>query len=123
MTNKRLLVVDDELEFGEIVRRVAVDLGYEVRVVDNGRALQDSYAVFQPTVILLDMVMPDFDGNELLLWLLQQGYTADLIITTGFSPDYARNAKRLAEFKGLRSVTTLTKPASLAQLRAVLGGG
>jgi DNA-binding response OmpR family regulator len=120
---KRLLVVDDELEFGEIVRRVAVELGYDVRVVDSGRALQDSYADFQPTTILLDMVIPDFDGNELLLWLLQQGYTADLIITTGFSPDYASNAKRLAEFKGLRSVTTLTKPASLAQLRAVLGKG
>jgi len=123
MTTKRLLVVDDELEFGEIVRRVAVDLGYEVRVVDSGRALQDNYADFQPTTILLDMVIPDFDGNELLLWLLQQGYTADLIITTGFSPDYASNAKRLAEFNGLRSVSTLTKPASLTQLRAVLGSG
>ena len=39
-----------------------------------------------------------------------------------YSPDYAKDAKRLAEFKGLRSVTTLTKPIRLAKLRAVLGG-
>lgn len=66
------------------------------------------------------MVIPDLDGNELLLWLLEQGYTDDLIITTGFNPDYAKDAKTLAEFKGLRAVSVLVKPVSLAQLRQVL---
>jgi DNA-binding response OmpR family regulator len=122
MTEKRLLVVDDEPEFGEFVRKVAVDLGYEVQVTTSGRAFQRAYDVFKPTTIVLDMVMPELDGNELVLWLMQQQYSSDLIIITGYSPDYAKDAKRLAEFKGLRSVTTLTKPIRLAKLRAVLGG-
>lgn len=122
MTEKRLLVVDDEPEFGEFVRKVAVDLGYEVQVTTSGRAFQRVYDVFKPTTIVLDMVMPELDGNELVLWLMQQQYSSDLIIITGYSPDYAKDAKRLAEFKGLRSVTTLTKPIRLAKLRAVLGG-
>lgn len=122
MTEKRLLVVDDEPEFGEFVRKVAVDLGYEVQVTTNGRAFQRAYDAFQPTTVVLDMVMPELDGNELVLWLMQQQYSSDLIIITGYSPDYAKDAKRLAEFKGLRSVTTLTKPIRLAKLRAVLGG-
>ena len=122
MTEKRLLVVDDEPEFGEFVRKVAVDLGYEVQVTTNGRAFQRAYDAFKPTTIVLDMVMPELDGNELVLWLMQQQYSSDLIIITGYSPDYAKDAKRLAEFKGLRSVTTLTKPIRLAKLRGVLGG-
>lgn len=121
MNAKRLLIVDDEPGFGEFVRQVALDLGYEVSVTTNGLDFQKSYPNFQPTKIILDMVMPDIDGNELLLWLLQQGYTADLIITTGFSPDYAQDAKTLAEFNGLRAVSTLVKPVGLAQLRAALG--
>jgi CheY-like chemotaxis protein len=120
MTEKRLLVVDDEPEFGEFVRKVATDLGYEVRVTTNGRAFQEAYHDLDPTTIVLDMVMPEMDGNELVLWLMKQQYRSDLIIITGYSPDYASDAKRLAEFKGLRSVTTLTKPIRLAKLRAVL---
>lgn len=122
MNEKRLLIVDDEPAFGEFVRTVALALDYEVMVATNGKEFQKCYADFRPTTIMLDMVMPDMDGNELLLWLLQQGYSSDLIITTGYNPDYANDAKILAEFKGLREVTTLVKPFSLARLRATLGG-
>lgn len=122
MTDKRLLVVDDEPEFGEFVRKVATDLGYEVRVTTNGKAFQAAYHELQPTTVVLDMVMPGMDGNEIVLWLMQQHYAANLIIITGYSPDYAADARRLAEFKGLRSVTMLTKPIRLAKLREVLGG-
>lgn len=121
MNAKRLLIVDDEPGFGEFVRRVALDLGYEVAVTTSGQAFQKCYADFLPTTIILDMVIPDIDGNELLLWLLQQGYSDDLIIVTGFSPDYVQDAKTLAEFKGLNAVSTLVKPVDLAQLRSVLG--
>ena len=122
MTDKRLLVVDDEPEFGEFVRKVATDLGYEVRVTTNGKAFQAAYHELQPTTVVLDMVMPGMDGNEIVLWLMQQHYAANLIIITGYSPDYATDARRLAEFKGLHSVTMLTKPIRLAKLREVLGG-
>jgi len=121
MNDKRLLIVDDEPEFGEFVRRVALDLGYEVRVTTTGQDFQKHYIEFQPNKIVLDMVIPDIDGNELLLWLLDMGYAAHLIITTGFSPEYAKDAKTLAEFKGLSAVTTLVKPVPLARLRAALG--
>ncbi|MEZ5576523.1 MAG: hypothetical protein R3F44_13225 [Candidatus Competibacteraceae bacterium] len=69
------------------------------------------------------MVMPEMDGNELVLWLVEQNYEASLIIITGYSPDYAKDARLLAEFKGLRSVITLTKPIRLAKLREVLSEG
>jgi CheY-like chemotaxis protein len=122
MSEKRLLVIDDEPEFGELVRKVALGLGYEVRVTTHGRAFQDAYHELHPTMIVMDMVMPEMDGNELVLWLMEQRYAARLIIITGYSPDYAKDARVLAEFSGLRSVMTLTKPIGLAKLREVLSG-
>mgnify|MGYP003609597863 FL=1 len=120
MSEKRLLVVDDEPEFCELVRKVAADLGYEVQVATNGRTFQEAYLVLQPTMIVMDMVMPEMDGNELVLWLVEQRYAANLIIITGYNPDYAKDARLLAEFKGLRSVITLTKPIRVARLREAL---
>ena len=122
MSEKRLLVVDDEPEFCELVRKVAADMGYEVQVATNGHTFQAAYLTLQPTLIVMDMVMPEMDGNELVLWLVEQGYAADLVIITGYNPDYAKDARLLAEFKGLRSVTTLTKPIRIARLREALGG-
>lgn len=123
MSNQRLLIVDDEPDFGQMVARVAADLGYEARVTTNGYEFQAAYQELQPTLIVLDMVMPEMDGNELVVWLMEQGYAARLIIITGYSPEYAKDAQLLAEFKGLRSVITLAKPIRIAQLREALGRG
>lgn len=122
MNEKRLLIVDDEPEFGEFVRTVATGLGYEVRVTTSGHEFQDAYHELHPTMIVMDMVMPEMDGNELVLWLMEQRYASHLILITGYSPEYAKDARVLAEFKGLRSVTALTKPIGLARLREALSG-
>jgi CheY-like chemotaxis protein len=116
----RLLICDDEERFGRFVQRVAMDLDFEVQVTSSADDFIATYDGFEPTVIVLDMIMPDMDGNELILWLAQRRCPADLIICTGYNPDYATNAKILAEFKGLKSVTTLRKPVSVASLRQAL---
>ena len=121
MQDKRLLICDDEPAFGRFVKNVAEDLGYEVRVTTDGRAFIEAYDGFEPTTIVLDMIMPGMDGNELVLWLAKQKCTARVIIITGYTPDYAMHAKILAEFKGLGPVTTLHKPVEISRLRAVLG--
>ena len=100
MQDKRLLICDDEPAFGRFVQNVAEDLGYEVCVTTDGRAFIEAYKSFQPTVIILDMIMPGMDGNEIVLWLAKQRCTARLIIITGYTPDYAAHAKVLPEYKG-----------------------
>jgi CheY-like chemotaxis protein len=121
MTERRLLVCDDEPAFGRFVRNVAEDIGYQVAVTTSGHEFIASYEAFQPTTIILDMVMPGLDGNEIILWLAERRCAAQLIIITGFTPDYAEHAKVLAEYKGLRPAITLSKPLEIAELRAVLG--
>jgi CheY-like chemotaxis protein len=120
MHRKRLLIVDDEPRFAAFVGRVAEPLGYEVEVTNHGRDSQAAYLRKRPDIVVIDMVMPDIDGNELILWLVEQRCAADIIIITGYHPDYAVNARLLAEFKGLRSVVTLSKPISVTRLREAL---
>lgn len=120
MTEQRLLICDDEAAFGRFVKIVAQDLGYVVQATTAAAEFMEAYRRFNPTTIVLDMVMPGMDGNELVLWLADQRCTARIIIITGYTPDYAMHAKVLAEFKGLGPVTTLKKPVEIDELRAAL---
>lgn len=119
--HKKLLICDDEPAFGRFVKNVAEEMDYVVHVTTEGRAFIEAYDSFQPTTIVLDMIMPGMDGNELVLWLAKRKCTARIIIITGYTPDYATHAAILAEFKGLGPVATLHKPIEVSALRAVLG--
>ncbi len=121
MPEKRLLVCDDEPAVGRFVQNVVEPLGYDVRITTSGEELMRIYDDFQPSIILLDMVMPGADGNEVIMWLADRGCTARLIIMTGFHPDYAAHARVLARYKGLGSATTLDKPFGIEVLIAALG--
>lgn len=118
---KRLLVIDDEPAFGGYVKEVAEGLGYGVLVTSKADEFAEAYESFDPTVIVLDVVMPEVDGIELVQWLAQEKCKAKIIIVTGYNPHYADAAKRLVSAGDLPSVQTLTKPISLADLRAALG--
>jgi DNA-binding response OmpR family regulator len=121
MQDKRLLICDDEAAFGRLIENVAEKFGYEVRVTIEGCTFIEAYGSFKPTTIVLDMIMPGMDGNELVLWLAKRKCTARVIIITGYMPDYATHVKILAEFKGLCPLTTMHKPVDVSQLRAALG--
>ncbi len=121
MVQERVLVCDDEAAVGRLVRNAIAPLGYEVRLATSGEELIACYDEFRPTVILLDMVMPEMDGNEVIVWLAQRGCTAKLVIMTGYHPEYADHAQILADYKGLGSVKTLRKPFNLEELLAALG--
>ena len=76
------------------------------------------FAKDRPEIVVLDIVMPEMDGIELIQWLIDQAYDGRLIVVSGFSPDYVKLAQRLAEAKqGMFKVETLTKPIPLATLR------
>jgi CheY-like chemotaxis protein len=120
MHDERLLICDDEPAFGRFVKNVAEGLGYEVRVVADGHEFIQVYKSFQPTTIVLDMIMPGMDGNEIVIWLAKQNCIARLIIITGYASDYATHAKILADYKGLKAAITLHKPIDVSELRAAL---
>lgn len=120
MTAGRLLVVDDEPDFGEFVRKVAVDMDFEVTVTNSGRDFKAAYPDCDPTICVLDIIMPYTDGMELMTWLAEQNCTAKIIVATGYTGKYGGMAANLGEASGLSMVTVLNKPVAIGQLRAAL---
>ena len=106
--------------FGEFVRKVAVEAGFEVEVTTDGYQFQQRYETFDPTGVVVDLIMPDIEGIELVQWVANRDAPAHLIVVTGYSPEYAKLAKLLGEAKGLPSVATLIKPIKVAKLRGAL---
>ena len=71
---KTLLIVDDEVDFGNLVRRVAEGLGFEVVVLSDSREFKETYNQLDPDKIVLDIVMPGIDGIEIVNWLIEHRY-------------------------------------------------
>jgi len=119
MTDKRLLIIDDEPEMAEVVRLIGVDLNFETMVTADAVAFMLACEEFKPTVIVLDIVMPEIDGIELLRWLAEQKTTARVIVASAFYPEYAKMSVAIGTARGL-AVSKLNKPFELSTLREAL---
>src|SRR5205809_808228 len=60
----KILVVDDESQNVEVLRRLMTRLGYDVRTASNGESALDSVVRDPPDLILLDVNMPGINGIE-----------------------------------------------------------
>ncbi|MFC8501747.1 response regulator transcription factor [Pedococcus sp. NPDC057267] len=62
----RVLVVDDESNLTELLSMALRYEGWEVRTAANGQQAVRVAREFQPDAVALDMMLPDFDGLEVL---------------------------------------------------------
>ncbi len=120
MAVKRLLVIDDEPEFCNFIREVAEAEGFDVIVASGADEFRHAYKERDPGIVVVDVVMPDVDGIELVNWLADQGCTAQVLVMTGYNPQYADAAVVLGNVQGL-NVKRYSKPVRVATLREALG--
>jgi two-component system, OmpR family, response regulator len=62
----RMLVVDDEPTLAELLSMALRYEGWEVRSVADGGSAVRTAREFQPDAVVLDMMLPDFDGIQVL---------------------------------------------------------
>ena len=74
MTEKSILVVDDEDDTIELARMVLEFEGYRVFAANNGQDAIDFLKTkdIKPDLILLDVLMPKMDGLEVCKWVKNQ---------------------------------------------------
>jgi CheY-like chemotaxis protein len=79
MAKKRILVVDDEVGFTNLLRlNLEKDGRYEVRIENQGAKAVDAAREFQPDLVLLDIIMPEKDSGEVLADLQREPSLKDL---------------------------------------------
>jgi len=84
-TEKKILVIDDELGLREGCRRALSRYGYEVEVAATGREGLAKVRAGQFGVALIDVMMPDISGIELLQDVRAEQPEIICIIITGFA--------------------------------------
>jgi DNA-binding response OmpR family regulator len=121
MRQQRLLILDDEPEFCEYVRTVAEEENYLVETTQDPRGFKVLFQSFDPTLIVLDLVMPEMDGFEVIRWLAEQKQPIHVVLATGYDPRYAQMADKLAvgHSKYLR-LSPIAKPVRVKTLRRIL---
>src|SRR6201996_3946394 len=80
---KTVLIVDDDPTQRRLIQAVLEREGFAVSQADGGDAALDRIATgLKPDVVILDLVMPNTPGIEVLKTLRAQGFTAPVIVLT-----------------------------------------
>lgn len=120
MNSNRLLVIDDEPGICEFITEVAEGVGFEAKATTTPDDFRAAYKTFSPTAIILDLVMPETDGVELLRFLADDRCRAQVLVASGVDPRVLATAKRLGDAHGLKMSGVLEKPIMVPDLEALL---
>ncbi len=116
----RILIVDDNPEICRLLRRVSEGMGYEAYILDNPLDFEPAYIGFEPTVIVLDLQMPQIDGVEILRHLAELESKAAVLLMSGVQTRVLQTAERLAFSLGLNIAGAVSKPIDLEEFERYL---
>ena len=108
------LIVDDDTIASDALAELVADQGFTTACADSVQAARDLLAT-NPDVILLDLVLPDGSGIELLREATTRDANTQVVVITG-------HASLESSIEAIRHGATdyLLKPINLSQLRGVL---
>ena len=87
MAKRKILIVDDEPDFLEVMRTRLEANDYEVATAANGEKALDYVKNDKPDAVLLDILMPGIDGLEVLRRIRKMDDSLPVYIITAFSTD------------------------------------
>lgn len=87
MAHETILVVDDEPAIVQVIRERLTWEGFVVRAAGSGQAALSAVSEEAPDLLILDLMLPDMDGFEVLRRLRQSGYDLPVIVLTARDDD------------------------------------
>lgn len=103
----KILLVDDEISFLNVYKKILKNNGYEVVTANNGLEALDIFKKQSFNLIISDMVMPKMDGLQLLKEVNKQGTVPVIILTGKGSIELAVKAMKEGAY------TFLSKPVNI----------
>jgi DNA-binding response OmpR family regulator len=78
MSNQTILLVDDEEDILDFLELILEEQGYKVVKANSGREALAAAQMHRPELILLDIMMPEMDGWEVLKLLKADEEVSDI---------------------------------------------
>lgn len=120
MDKKKILIIDDEENFCTLVKKnIELTDEFEVSIATNGQAGIKLAGEIKPDLILLDMIMPDMDGADVIACIKNDKILKDIPVVILTAIAKGDESIPQAAFSGgyaLLSKTT-TIPALLACIK------
>ena len=116
-TQLLIMIVDDNVDAADMLAVFLEEMGHRVIVEHGSRVALERARTEQPDVCLLDIGLPEIDGNQLARQLRAQRETAaaTLIAVTGYGQDRDRSNSLAAGFD-----EHMVKPLDMDRLEALL---
>lgn len=119
----RVLVVDDDPDALDLVIAMIGDRGYEIHTATNGREALDEIARVKPDAIILDLMLPEMDGFEVVhrLSLNPEWRAIPVVLLT--ARDLSHEERRALDIGTARIIRkgNFSRDELLAELGTVIG--
>lgn len=115
LRGRRVLVVDDDPDVGQLLEVLLADLGFEVELLDNATAAIEKALREPPAVLLIDVELPGLSGNAAVFKLRAQAYRGQIVALSANATADARDASLRAGANHY-----LTKPLNLERFVAIM---
>ncbi|MDX1977216.1 MAG: EAL domain-containing protein [Pseudanabaenaceae cyanobacterium bins.68] len=112
-----ILVIDDEPDNFDVIEALLNDEAYQLQYAASGREAIDGLGVFNPSVILLDIMMPDLNGIEVcrLIKQIPKWKSIPIIVVTALN-----TKKDLSDCIAAGADDFISKPVNSLELKARL---
>jgi twitching motility two-component system response regulator PilH len=111
----RILIVDDSLSARQGISQTVGDCGHETIVAANGLEALDLVAEQKPDCMVLDLLMPEMDGFDVLKMLKNRGLKIPVIVLSADIQETTR-----VECLKLGAFRFLNKPPMAAELMGAI---
>ncbi|KQX45214.1 response regulator transcription factor [Paenibacillus sp. Root444D2] len=108
----KVLIIEDDIIIGQMISMYLSEDQFEVKQSVNGHDGLREIVHFQPDVILLDLVLPDYEGLELCGAIRELSSVPIIVIST------KTNIKEKVEAFNIGADDYLCKPFSMQELKA-----
>ncbi len=81
---RKVLIVDDDRDIVTIVSTILGGRGWDIRAAYNGQEALEAVTLSKPDIILLDIMMPEMNGIEVLKRIKKIDADARIIMITAF---------------------------------------
>jgi DNA-binding NtrC family response regulator len=115
---RRIVIIDDDPAFIEILNAMVLSLGYEVTISPDARS-SDNFELTDNDIVFLDVLMPSSSGLQVLDQFAQQKATCAIILMSGHL-EKLDGAEKYAESLDLNLIGALEKPFRLDDIKDVL---